>query len=135
MPLSGNELARRSGGALEMRHEPARVRVRLADLPTANVHLLNVGFTCTMLPLGRRGEREMFAEVFLSQRDSVTTDDVAAHFAPALRQAIAAQIAAEAAEHWLDSVNHTPLMQSLTEAAKRVAFACGIELLSPFEIA
>lgn len=135
MTFNGNELARRSAGAIQMRPEPLRMRVKLEDLQTSDSHLIDVAFTCSVAALDRRGEREMFAETFLSHRASATSDDVAAHFASALKRASLETVSSEAAEHWLVGANADALAKLVADAAKKLAFACGVELLPPFDLA
>ena len=70
--MNSNELARRTGERITMREAPLRFRARITDLPTADVHLVDLIFSCSVKALDRRGEREMFTERFLSDRDVAT---------------------------------------------------------------
>src|SRR4051794_12110737 len=103
MTFSGNQLARRSeAGTIEIRPEALRVRWRLGELATGDIHLIDVDFSCSVRALDQRGEREMFAETFLSGRDIGTADDVAGHFAPTLRAAACALAVTRPAQQWID---------------------------------
>jgi hypothetical protein len=133
MSWSGTELGRRVDGRIELRPETLRLRVRLGDVPTADVHLIDVEFTASLRALDQRGEREMFAEAFLSGRDAVHVDDVAAHFAPALHRALCALAKTQGAEHWTSDASRAAMIEAIRAAARPVAFASGVELLPPFD--
>src|SRR5688572_8284985 len=133
--LTGRDIARRvEGGATQVRTSPLRSRLRLSALTTADDHALELTFTCGIAALDNPVERQMLSEAFLSDRDCVSADDVMAHFTAALRDAAARAIAKQQAEHWLDESSRAELIDALRNAAKPVAFNCGVELMPPFEL-
>ena len=134
MLLRDNELARRQDGRLEIRSTPVRVRWSFNELSTSDGHELRAVFACSARAVPDATERRMLEEVLLGSRYSLTDDDLARHFAPALRMA-SSQVAQKhaAAQIVGDEVN-AEMTDALRSAAKPVAFACGIELLPPFEI-
>src|SRR5947209_1707766 len=103
MPLlTGREIARRSpGGRMDLRKDPARLRINLRELSTSDSHVIELTLTCSVIALDQHAEREMLTETFLSGRDAVTIDDVAEHFSRGVRDAIARVIATKSAEECL----------------------------------
>jgi hypothetical protein len=139
---TGREIARRGdGGAgggdgrVAVRPEALRCRLRLRGLCTSDAHTLDASFTFGLRALDEKVERQMLAEAFLSDRQSVSADDVAAHFSTPLRDALARLVAHQPAEHWIADAQKKELVEALRAAAKPVAFNCGVELLPPFEAA
>lgn len=135
MPLRDNELARRQEGRLELRPQPLRVRWSFGELLTADGHELRAAFTVSAKPLADPTERRMLEEVLLGSRYSLSDDDVASHFEPALRAA--AQKAGEkhtAAQWSADDALKSEMIEALQSAARPIAFGCGIELLPPFHL-
>src|SRR5688500_7588026 len=118
MALRGTELARRSEGRVEIRADALRLRMRLPDIATADIHLIDIDFTCSVRALDQRGEREMFEEVFLTGRDAASVDDVANHFAPVLRQAVCALALTQPAAYWMNESNKPVIVETLRNAAK-----------------
>src|SRR3954454_11504787 len=98
MTLGAREVGRRVGSELQLRPDPVRCRLRVTGLVSSDSHQLDLTFTFSAQAIDQRGEREMFAETFLSSRDAVTGDDVASHFAPALRDAAKRLLATKTAE-------------------------------------
>ena len=134
MALLPQQLARYDGATLELRNEPLRVSWDVGEAPSADSHVLRVRFTCSVQVANTAADRRMFREVFLGLHPHVMADDVAAHFAGAMRKAAANAAAAHAADQWIGP--KTAEMQlALANAAKSVAFACGLEVLPPFEVA
>jgi hypothetical protein len=134
MAPRGTELGRRVNGRVELRRDAVRLRLRLGDIPTADIHLIDVDFNASVRPLDERGEREMFEETFLNSRDAAGVDDIAAHFTPALHRAMCGLARTQPAEHWLAESSKQAVIDGLRAAAKPVAFACGVELLPPFDL-
>src|SRR5215218_9377330 len=129
------ELARRDGnGRVDVRAEPLRVRWRLDELPASDGHLLRVAFSCSAQALDNPIERRMLAETLLTDRDAVSSDDIASHFHAPLRAAAARSVVRQPAERWLDESSKAELIKSLIDAAKPVEFNCGLKLLGPFEV-
>jgi hypothetical protein len=136
MPLlMNNELARRENGKVELRSGPVRVRWNLDDLVTSDGHKLHCAFTCSATALGDATERRMLEEVFLGRGQAVTTDAVVAHFAPALRAAAGKVAGKHTAAEWVEGDLKQPMIDGLCEAARRVAFSAGLEILAPFDVA
>jgi hypothetical protein len=135
--LTGREIARRreGDGRVEVRPEPLRCRLRLRGLPTSDAHTLDVTFTFGLRALDEKVERQMLAEAFLSDRQAVTADDVAAHFSTPLRDGLAPLVTRQPAEHWVADAQKKELIETVRAAAKPVAFNCGVELLPPFDLA
>lgn len=136
MAIGNRDLAARGAdGRTEVRTAPLRSRLRLAGLSTSDAHAIEVTFACGVTALEREVDRNMLAEAFLSNRDSVDADDVMAHFSPALRDAAGRVIETQPAEHWLSGgTSRQALLDALRAAAKPVAFNCGVELVAPFEL-
>jgi hypothetical protein len=135
-PLMNNELARRENGKLQLRPTPARLRWNLDDLVTADGHKLHCSFTCSIAALDEPSERRMLEEVFLGRGFgfAVTTDAVAAHFAPALRAAASKEAGHHNAADWVEGDLKQPMTDAIAQAAKAVAFSAGLEILPPFDI-
>ncbi|HEY7090708.1 MAG TPA: hypothetical protein VH518_21610 [Tepidisphaeraceae bacterium] len=134
--LRDTEFARRDEGAVQCRPDPLRINWTFVDLSSADSHNLNVRFACSARIADTDADRRMFAEVFLDSRSSATVDVIREHFARALSASLgtlssrcsAADVVAGAAEqrqNWITA---------LTKAANPVAFACGLELLPPFQL-
>jgi hypothetical protein len=136
MPLlMNNELARRENGRVELRPNPVRVRWNLDDLVTADGHKLHCAFTCSVATLADASERRMLEEVFLGRGQSVTTEAVTAHFAPALRAAAGKAAGRHNASEWVEGELKQVMIETLREAARAIAFSSGLEILPPFDAA
>src|SRR3954462_2087660 len=133
MQLLDNELARRFDGTrLVLRPEPLRVRWSFDDLTSADGHRVRCAFACSVRAIDDPSERRMLAESLLGSKSIAYDSDVAAHFAPALRDT-AARIATE--RNGVDLVAEAGrqlLCDALKAAANPVAFGCGLEVLPPF---
>lgn len=134
MPLRDNELARRQEGKIELRPQPLRLRWSFNKLLTSDGHELRAVFTCSARALPDPIERRMFEEVLLGTRYSVTDEELAAHFQPALESAATKAAEQHTAAEWGDAPNRDQMLQTLRNASAPVAFGCGIELLPPFEV-
>lgn len=135
MQLLEHELARRFDGIrLALRAEPLRVRWSIDDLTAADGHRVRCAFACSVRPIDEPSERRMLSETLLGAKSIAYDSDVAAHFAPGLRDA-AARVAGE--RNGIDLVadsGRQVLIETLKGAAKPVAFACGVEVLPPFDL-
>ena len=136
MPLQAHELARRESGALILRDQPIRVRWTFQHLTTSDAHGLSCTFAASVAAVPENIERRMLAEVLLADRDTLTADDIAAHFLPALQPAAAGIVSNLPVEELLtpDTRSRGTLLDALKTAARPVAFACGLELLAPFAL-
>jgi hypothetical protein len=134
MSLRDNELARRQDGRLELRPRPLRVRWNLKDLTTADGHELNAAFTCSARGLPDVTERKMLEEVLLGSGYAVSDENLATHFEPKLHAAAAKAVQAYSAAQWLEDSMSSELTETLRNAAAKVAFDCGVEILPPFTL-
>lgn len=132
--LHDSEIARRENGRVELRPGGLRVRWDLADLTTADGHDVRGSFVAAIRALADPSERRMLEEALLSSRASVTTRDLAEHFAPALHAAANRQVRAQAADVVISDAAKPDLIAALVEAAKPVAFGAGLEILPPYQI-
>lgn len=133
MPLRENELARRTDAGLELRREPLRLKCEFPDLLTQDGHTLRCVFTASVQTISDRTERRMLEEVLLDGRSALTADDVARHFQPALRAAASRVAQSHDAKPWMESDGpRRELIEALKAAALATAFACGLEVLPPF---
>jgi hypothetical protein len=133
MPLGQSELARRTGGLLELRPEPLRVRWTLDQLVTSDGHDARCTFECSVRAVDDATERRMLQEVLLNGHATVTAADVSEHFEPALRDTLTKLADATPVGELLESKRDS-VVAALRAAANRVAFACGLELLAPFNL-
>src|SRR5215212_2097388 len=134
MSLLQNELARWKNGQLELRPEPLRVRWAFDDLVTSDGHALRCGFSCSVRGLPDPTERRMLQEVLMQGRTSLADRDLAEHFTRALKAAARKVAEAQAVAGLLGEDGKRPLVEALRAAAGPVAFACGVEILPPFQV-
>lgn len=136
MPLQENELARREGTAVVVRALPLRVRWELDGLSTSDDNDLRCTFVASIGAVENALDRRMFVEVLLAGRNTVTGQDLSAHFAHALQAAASRAAAQSSAAAWVDgdAAARRSLIEAMVAAARPVAFACGVELLAPFDV-
>jgi hypothetical protein len=134
MSMLDNQLAHRTAGGIELRFEPLRVRWHLDDLITADQNTLRVRFSCSVRAIDDPTQRRMLQEVLLGPRQTLNDQDVSAHFAPSLRTRAAEAAKLKGAEAWLAGDGREALKTELKKAAETVAFACGVEVLPPYEL-
>src|SRR5258707_2883488 len=134
MPFLANQLARREKDALLLRPEPLRLRWEFNDLVAADGHELRAAFSASVRAVPDRTERRMLQEVLLDGRSTVSGDDVVVHFSSALRASAARVAQLHPASDWLgsDAAKHE-LIDALKTSAQSIAFACGVEILPPFQ--
>ena len=133
-PLLPNEIAATSNGRVQVRAESSRIRWNFSDLVTADGHRLRCSFSCGLKPLADAAEKKLLGEVFLSRKNSATSEDLIAHFAPALQAAAANMAASKNVAIWLADGTRDALADALHQAADKVAFGCGLEVLPPFNV-
>jgi hypothetical protein len=133
--LLEHELARReNGGGLELRPQPLRVRWAFDGLVSADGHDVRCTAECSVRALPDPIERRMLQEVLFDGRDAVSGDDVAAHFARALRAAVAGVVESRPVANVLADAGRKAVLDALKAAATPVAFASGVEVLAPFHL-
>lgn len=134
MSLRDNELARRQDGRIELCPDPLRVRWSFSELLTGDGHELRAAFTCSVRAIPDPTERRMLEEVLLGSRYALSDDELANHFEPALRTAVARTAEKHTAAEWGGDEFKNELIDALRAAARPVAFGCGVELLPPFQV-
>jgi hypothetical protein len=134
MPLPANELARRDARGLLLAPAPVRVTWTLEDLPAADGHALRCRVSAGVRPVNEPAELRMLQDVLMGPRPALTAEDVARYFAPTLREAGVATAKDKGVESWLAGGEKDAFARALKAAADRAAFACGLELLPPFQV-
>jgi hypothetical protein len=74
----------------------------------------------------------MLEEALMAGRADATLGNLVEHFSPAIRTAAVRVAKSRAGGEWLDPSSRNLMIETLREAAHAVAFACGVELLPPF---
>ncbi|HEX3356575.1 MAG TPA: hypothetical protein VHS31_06295 [Tepidisphaeraceae bacterium] len=134
MVLASNEFARRADGAVEIDPQPLRLSWPLMGLISADAHTLAGRLTVSARLADDPTDRKMFAEVMLAGKMSLTVGDVAEHFAVAIRNAAGSIASKHSAEQWLSGERRQEMIDAMAKAAQGVAFACGMEILPPYEL-
>lgn len=124
-----------SGDPAEIRPDAVRLTWAWRALPAADGHELTVRFGCAIRAAAGRAERECLLEALLSDRDEATLASLAAHFEQALKSTAGALAADQPAQAAIDEPARGLWQKKLTAEANRVAFAAGLEVLAPFELA
>jgi hypothetical protein len=132
--LLPNELARIENNRLVIRPEPSRMSWLLDELPAADSHSLRVRFTCGVRAIEDPAEMQMLRDVLMGSRGAVSIEDVARHFGPTLRSAAINVADDKGVEAWLTGEDKELFATPLATAAQKIAFACGLEILPPFQI-
>lgn len=132
--LNDSELARRNGNRIEVRPAGLRVRWELSDLRTSDGHTASSSFACVICPLDDPNELKMLEEALLSSRSVLTVADVATFFSSALLDAARKYSRTLAAEALVADGGRQGLLDALMNAAKAVAFGCGVEPLAPAQL-
>src|SRR5262249_7366928 len=129
-----NPVARGNESRVFVSEAPLRVRWRFEDLVTSDGHRLTLAFSCSLRALPEAAERKLFGETFAAGFGSTTSEDVANHFAPALRAAAANLVNRQTAETAMSDAFKPQWIDAVRTPANSIAFSCGIELLAPFEV-
>ena len=135
MPLTSQEFARRSDRAIEIVPGPVRLSWTLSGMTSADQHTLTGEFACSAQLADNPTDRKMFAEVLIGHRIALTIADLAEHFAAVIRSVATETAPKHDASDWI-SGNGTlqEMIDAMAQAAKRIAFACGLEILPPYEL-
>jgi hypothetical protein len=134
MPLSEHELARRTGDRLDLRPDPMRVRWRFDELVTSDGHDARCTFECSARAVDNATERRMLQEVLMNGHAAITAEDVTDQFERALHDALTKVTDAAPIADLLNDTKRDVVISALRAAGDRVAFACGLELLAPFNL-
>jgi len=114
--------------------QPSRLSWSFDDLVSSDSHTLRCRFSASLRVAETDADRRMFEEVFLGNgKREPTTAVIGSHFASALRAAALSAAAKADASSWVTG-DRKPIQTALLEAAKPIAFACGLELLPPFQV-
>src|SRR3954471_23389889 len=109
--LTDNELARRTGGRLDLRPEPLRLRWSFDSLVTSDGHAALCTFDCSVRAVDHPTERRMLQEVLLNGHAAITAEQVSDHFERGLRDALS------------KLVDATPIAELLAEIKRSEAIA------------
>jgi hypothetical protein len=132
--LHDSEFARRAESGTEIRPEPIRLRWQLTDLATSDGHVARGVFTSSARALPEPNELKMLDEALLGSRSVVTLADVVAHFAEAISAAARKYASGVDAQTLLGDEGKNALTAAVMQAARAVAFCCGIEILPPAQV-
>jgi hypothetical protein len=132
--LTDSMLARRDGASVTLRPAPLRVSWVLGDLVSSDLHKLTARFACSLEVVNNNTDRKMFAEVMLADRDAVTVEDLRRHFEVAVRGAASEAAKKYPAHEWLAEKHAAEMVETLSKAVERMAFACGLRALAPFQL-
>jgi hypothetical protein len=132
--LYDSELARRTNGRTELRPSGLRVSWELSDLTTTDGHVAAGAFSCTAKGLATPTEQKMLEEAFLSARSSISAVDVSKYFAGAVQSTAREFARTHDAQSLLNESGRQSLTSLLMDAAKAVAFGCGLEMLPPVQL-
>ncbi len=134
MDLSESQLAFRDGASVVVRPSPMRVSWVMSDLVSSDLHKLTARFACSLEVVNNNVDRKMFAEVMLADRDAVTSEDLRSHYGGAIRSAAMEIAKTHRADEWLAEKYSGEMIDALSKSIERVAFACGMRALAPFQL-
>lgn len=103
------------------------------DLISSDGHQLRVSVGCSARALPEQAEQQLLQEVFLTNHASLTAERAAAYFHNALRAAVAGVCQEQAGADLLSSAGNLAIIEAMRAAGNRLAFACGLEMLPPFD--
>lgn len=133
MPLRPNEFAVRDGDRVDFRADPLRLRVELANLVTLDRHDLKCLFEFSARVGEHSADKKLFVELLMSDRPSVTRDEVAIQFGPALENSVKSAVAKPVAQI-LSEAGRNEVEWILRKAADAMAFDSGLIVLPPFQL-
>jgi hypothetical protein len=134
MPPAPLEIARRENGRLIVRPDAVRVRFDLTGLTSSDGHAISAVFSAAIRAIADGPDRRLFEEAFLTRLPAANTTDVLAYFAGPLQSAAKQQVTQTDVQSLWSDAGRAALLSRLTDAARSVAFACGLDLLPPFEL-
>jgi hypothetical protein len=132
--LNDSEIARRVGSKIEVRTVGMRIQWKLDALTCSDGHTAEGSFSCIVRGLPDTNEQKMLEEALLGSRSVVTFTDVADYFRGAIESSARNFARGIEAESILSEQYRTALGKTVMDAAKAVAFGCGLELLPPVQI-
>ncbi|MGC4032138.1 MAG: hypothetical protein QM754_10480 [Tepidisphaeraceae bacterium] len=132
MPPALPGFARRDSGRVVFRDGPTSLPVSIGNLRSADGHDVALHLRVSVRAVDRAADVQLFAEQFLTGRDSVAAEELAGHFRGALTSAAAEWVAAHAAADAVD--RPADLAEHLRKQADAAAFGCGIELVHPWQL-
>jgi hypothetical protein len=132
--LQDSELARRIDGKIQIRPSGMRLRWELNELVTADGHSAQGIFTGTIRAMPEANELKMLEEALLSGGPSASGSDVVRHFAGAISMAARKYARQLEAESLIGDEGRRGMLVAVVEAARAVAFACGVEIIPPVQV-
>jgi hypothetical protein len=133
MPLRSNEFAARDSARIEFRSDPLRVRVESSRLVSADQHDLRCVFEFSARVGDHAADRQLFAEMLMTDRSVIAREDVALHFQPAL-ESCAESAASEPVATLLSEIGKSMLIDAFRKALDASAFNSGLIILPPFQL-
>jgi hypothetical protein len=114
--------------------QPVRVTWTFDELVSSDAHAMRCRFSASVRVADTDADRKMFAEVFLTgAKRGASDEEIRAHFERALRTAALAVSAKRQADDLIGNDRKT-MQDALVESARAFAFACGLEILPPFQV-
>ena len=132
MSLQPHDLARKVDGQWILRPGAMRVRWELGDLVAADGHRVRGSFVAGVRAIDDPTERKMLEEAFGGP--VVLSEHLVEHFKEPLRAAAGAIAGELDAAQWLEAGGRQRLCDALLASARKVAFACGLEIVAPCEV-
>ncbi|MGD0464373.1 MAG: hypothetical protein ABSB74_17965 [Tepidisphaeraceae bacterium] len=132
--LQDSELARRIDGRIQIRSGGLRLRWELNELVTADGHTARAVFTGTVRALPEANELKMLEEALLSGGSVASGADVVKHFAGAISMAARKYASQREAQALVGEEGRREMVVAVVEAARAVAFACGVEVIPPVQV-
>src|SRR5437667_5842689 len=115
MALASNEFARREGRSVEILPGAVRLSWPLPAMTTADSHTLVGRFACSAQLADNPTDRKMFAEMLLGDRTVLRTNELAEHFASAIRSAANETSRKHPAEAWTSGDKRQEMIDALVK--------------------
>jgi hypothetical protein len=132
--LQDSELARRIDGKIQIRPSGMRLRWELNELVTVDGHTARGVFSGTVRAMPETNELKMLEEALLSGGPAASGSDVVRHFAGAISMAARKYARQLEAESLVGDEGRRGMLVAVVEAARAVAFACGVEIIPPVQV-